>query len=413
VLAAYADTVRRIATARNESWFRGSEGRWLVSQLNRRRSNGAVVDVFAPPSSTPESWSYTDATYAATTAGWFETLSSEPQLEASFIEAFRWWRDFRRPPEEAQRRVEESLTRIAGMAEVRREAWCLDEAGDWRVVTYQRRRDAGRTVDVFRPSSTVAEQWPVHMADALVEAGSWRKALAENVDRESEFIDVFKSWRLLRKPAEEEIAEQVRAAKEAIERLLASIPAFTLPQRHRLQLQLRGQVYKGIRPPTETQDLRPRRTARCWNCHRFLDNYAEFECLACGWILCKCGACGCGKLQHISSCPMCGCRFTAAERLTSAPYCGWTCKSLALEDYGEYLKSEEWAQRRSLALVRDGYKCQDCQEPATQVHHTTYERVGAERLEDLVSLCQRCHRIRHIDASGTTAVGTVLATLKR
>ena len=37
------------------------------------------------------------------------------------------------------------------------------------------------------------------------------------------------------------------------------------------------------------------RTPVCWNCHRQLDNRLSAECATCGWIICLCGACGCGS----------------------------------------------------------------------------------------------------------------------
>jgi len=33
------------------------------------------------------------------------------------------------------------------------------------------------------------------------------------------------------------------------------------------------------------------RTPVCWSCHRQLDNRLSAECVACGWIICLCGAC--------------------------------------------------------------------------------------------------------------------------
>ena len=39
------------------------------------------------------------------------------------------------------------------------------------------------------------------------------------------------------------------------------------------------------------------------------------------------------------------------------------------------------------------------------VHHRTYDRVGAEELDDLTTLCDRCHTLFHEDReSGTTIV---------
>lgn len=60
-----------------------------------------------------------------------------------------------------------------------------------------------------------------------------------------------------------------------------------------------------------------------------------------------------------------------------------------------YLGSRAWRQ------VRERYKASDlpqvCRCGATrwQLHHTTYERVGRERLEDLIPLCSECHATAH------------------
>ena len=35
------------------------------------------------------------------------------------------------------------------------------------------------------------------------------------------------------------------------------------------------------------------RNAKCFHCQTRLDSSTGFECVACGWILCECGACGC------------------------------------------------------------------------------------------------------------------------
>lgn len=66
------------------------------------------------------------------------------------------------------------------------------------------------------------------------------------------------------------------------------------------------------------------------------------------------------------------------------------------EWYDRYLASPEWHRKRQLVLKRDGYRCRGCdQQTATQVHHLTYERVGREMLFDLVSICDRCHKLCH------------------
>lgn len=39
---------------------------------------------------------------------------------------------------------------------------------------------------------------------------------------------------------------------------------------------------------------RSHRVTHCYNCKHHLDNAVDVECAACGWIVCRCGACGCG-----------------------------------------------------------------------------------------------------------------------
>jgi hypothetical protein len=66
------------------------------------------------------------------------------------------------------------------------------------------------------------------------------------------------------------------------------------------------------------------------------------------------------------------------------------------EAYRRYLRSDAWAARRERALRRAGGRCGRCGAgvPA-EVHHLTYERLGAERDGDLIALCAPCHRDAH------------------
>ena len=64
--------------------------------------------------------------------------------------------------------------------------------------------------------------------------------------------------------------------------------------------------------------------------------------------------------------------------------------------YDEYLKSDEWRERRKLVLERANHICEGCLvSPASVVHHTNYDNVGDEVLFDLVALCHDCHRKIH------------------
>jgi hypothetical protein len=60
--------------------------------------------------------------------------------------------------------------------------------------------------------------------------------------------------------------------------------------------------------------------------------------------------------------------------------------------YTTYISSAKWAAKRQQALARDSNQCQTCLSlDNLEVHHKTYERLGDEALEDLITLCHECH----------------------
>lgn len=81
--------------------------------------------------------------------------------------------------------------------------------------------------------------------------------------------------------------------------------------------------------------------------------------------------------------------------------------------YADYLLSDHWKLTRQLALQRAGNRCQCGQCPLAsfyphelrewfprsysrlEVHHLTYERLGAEVDDDLLVLCGWCHSRLH------------------
>jgi len=66
------------------------------------------------------------------------------------------------------------------------------------------------------------------------------------------------------------------------------------------------------------------------------------------------------------------------------------------ESYKEYLTSDAWKAKRKAVLIRDGLRCQLCgHDKNLHVHHITYERIYLEDLEDLITVCQRCHENVH------------------
>jgi len=66
------------------------------------------------------------------------------------------------------------------------------------------------------------------------------------------------------------------------------------------------------------------------------------------------------------------------------------------DEYLAYLTSPEWARQRQQALARAAFTCVRCRATAgLQVHHLTYQRLGAELPDDLTVLCAACHHTVH------------------
>jgi hypothetical protein len=68
--------------------------------------------------------------------------------------------------------------------------------------------------------------------------------------------------------------------------------------------------------------------------------------------------------------------------------------------YREYVDSAAWDGRRHEEIAKAGGECSECRNRATpgiplQVHHLSYERLGAELPTDLVVLCRLCHECKH------------------
>lgn len=75
---------------------------------------------------------------------------------------------------------------------------------------------------------------------------------------------------------------------------------------------------------------------------------------------------------------------------------------LGYDDYPSYLLSDHWQNLR--ARYRTSSQPQECfcGEAKVDLHHKTYERIGAERLDDLEPLCRRCHQMVHVlEAQGS------------
>lgn len=77
----------------------------------------------------------------------------------------------------------------------------------------------------------------------------------------------------------------------------------------------------------------------------------------------------------------------------------WRQRTTVPGSYQDYLASDHWQETRARALDRAMWRCQVCNTPRSQsildVHHRTYERLGAELPEDLAVLCRECHSLFH------------------
>jgi len=61
-------------------------------------------------------------------------------------------------------------------------------------------------------------------------------------------------------------------------------------------------------------------------------------------------------------------------------------------EYIEYLKSDEWKEKRKYLMEQCDWTCSKCGEKATQLHHLNYNNIGDEELDvDVIPLCKDCH----------------------
>jgi hypothetical protein len=73
---------------------------------------------------------------------------------------------------------------------------------------------------------------------------------------------------------------------------------------------------------------------------------------------------------------------------------------------GDYLQSKLWAGLRELVLENDGGRCLVCRQPASVVHHTTYDNdvMRGLDLRFLWSLCGFCHKAVEFDGGRKLSV---------
>jgi len=70
--------------------------------------------------------------------------------------------------------------------------------------------------------------------------------------------------------------------------------------------------------------------------------------------------------------------------------------SITPEDYGYYLRSIEWEEKRNTIQEFCDSICMECGEKTGSIlHHESYEHIFDEPYDDLLWVCKRCHNTIH------------------
>lgn len=69
------------------------------------------------------------------------------------------------------------------------------------------------------------------------------------------------------------------------------------------------------------------------------------------------------------------------------------------QEYQEYLQSPHWKRVQYAMYHIRPEDCELCYQTAHtyNIHHIRYENIGNENFDDLVVLCERCHKMVHED----------------
>jgi len=74
---------------------------------------------------------------------------------------------------------------------------------------------------------------------------------------------------------------QIRAQEEKRNKVI---------QKHKEFIENLGVTYQGIK----LTDAADKRITHCYSCKKGLDSEVDIQCALCKWLICSCGACGCG-----------------------------------------------------------------------------------------------------------------------
>lgn len=100
---------------------------------------------------------------------------------------------------------------------------------------------------------------------------------------------------------------------------------------------------------------------------------------------------------------------------TASPYCfrNRLLKEMGYKSYRDYLRSPKWASIRKQAILKNNGRCVSCGSPATQVHHSKYDKptLTGQSLKFLHPVCGKCHENAEMDAGKKTTIFTANARL--
>ena len=89
----------------------------------------------------------------------------------------------------------------------------------------------------------------------------------------------------------ESFERELNFIKEEVLKELLKQKQLQAIEKHKNFLNGKGLPYRGVAKRVES---RTHRLTHCYACKDSLDNEIQSECASCRWIICECGACGCG-----------------------------------------------------------------------------------------------------------------------
>lgn len=97
---------------------------------------------------------------------------------------------------------------------------------------------------------------------------------------------------------------------------------------------------------------------------------------------------------------------TARRLAAGARYAAWMCSP------GWWARRRRWVREETVRLGT--ILCAVCDRPwsetAGDLHHLSYEHLGAERHEDLIAVCRSCHEDLHRAIDASRAWQTLIAS---